>query len=127
MSAMRAFLPRAPRVAVDTEVIILLRQESNGKVIAEPVAGNLRDIAEGGACIELVTPLSSGFHLFYKTLNTKSFSLLVEGASPLDPEVTFSVAAMSVWMKSAEEDRPPGFRVGVQFRQKQKQLLKYFS
>ncbi len=127
LPSMGTFLPRAPRIAIDAEVTLLLFQESSRQVVTESIVGILCNISDGGACIEVASPLTSGFHLFYKTLNTQEFSLLIEGFVPSDPALTFSVMAMSIWMKAVEEDRPPGFRIGVQFRQRQKKLVKQFK
>lgn len=124
---MRTFLPRAPRITTAVSVTILLLETASDRVVAEPVPGTLRNISTGGACVEVSSPLSSGHHLFYQTLNSKKFYLLLQGIVPCEQPSAFSVQAISVWMKAAEEDDPPGFQVGVQFREKQTALFRKFQ
>lgn len=121
------FLSRAPRIATELVISILLRSESNGEIVAEPVSGRLCNISEAGACIEVLSPLVSGHHLFYLTLNTEAFSLVLTGDIATEPVSTFSVAASSVWMNATDEEQDPGFRIGVRFRENQRWLFKYFK
>jgi len=127
---MKAFLPRAKRITADTAVSLQLVDLDSGRILTEPVAGVLCNISETGACIEVVSPLVSGRHLFYETLDGKGCSLLLQGAVP-DREParkgTFSIPASSVWMQAADEERPPGFRIGLQFRERQPRLFRQFS
>lgn len=124
---MRLFLSREQRILTDIAITILLCEQSSDKVVAEPVVGTLCNISTGGACVELASPLSSGYHLFYQTLKTERFFLLLKGVVPSERASVFSVIATSVWMKSAEEERPPGFQIGMKFREKQAQLFREFK
>lgn len=124
---MRSFFTRTQRITTDIDITILLQDARNGEVLAGPVAGTLRNISEGGACVEVSMLLISGFHLFYQTLNTDAFSLLLQGEIPSKKAAKFSVAATSVWMIPVEEGRASGFQIGVQFRDRQPQLLREFK
>lgn len=124
---MRVFLPRAPRIATDLGISILLKDEGSGEIVAEAVSGRLCNISADGACIEVVSPLASGYHLFYRTLHTEAFSLLLTGEIAAEPMSSFAVAASSVWMNTTEEEQEPGFRIGVRFRESQPWLFKYFK
>jgi hypothetical protein len=124
---MRLFPARAPRIATEQGISILLRNESSGEIVAEAVSGRLCNISEDGACIEVVSPLASGYHLFYRTLNTETFSLVLTGDFATEPVSSFAVAASSVWMNVTEEEQEPGFRIGVRFRESQRWLFKYFK
>lgn len=102
-------------------------QIAGDRVLAGPVVGILCNISETGACIEVESPLVSGHHLFYETLNGDARSLLLHGVIPSDKPVNFKVMAFSVWMNGTEEGRPPGFRIGLQFWERQAQLFRQFK
>ena len=123
---MSPFLPRDPRITIDTAVTILLAA-ADGRVLAGPVTGVLCNISKMGACIEVESPLASGHHFFYETLNNSTRSLVVEGVVPSKEPSQFSVAAFSVWMNGTEEERPPGFRIGLRFHERQAQLFRRFK
>jgi len=120
-------LPRDLRITTDTAVEVLLVAAAGGRVLAGPVMGILCNISEMGACIEVESPLASGRHLFYETLNDTTCSLVVEGVVPSKDPSQFSVIAFSVWMNGTDEDRPPGFRIGLRFRERQPQLFRLFK
>jgi hypothetical protein len=107
--------------------MILLVAVADGRVLAGPVAGVLCNISEMGACIEVESPLASARHIFYETLNDPGRSLVIEGVVPSKDPSLFSVTAFSVWMNTTEEERPPGFRIGLQFRERQAQLFRRFK
>jgi len=124
---MPLFLPRARRIATETTVEVHLVATADGQILAGPVVGVLCDISVNGACIEIESPLVSGRHLFYDTLHDDSCCLVVEGVVVSRQTSTFSVAACSIWMNGTDEERPPGFRIGLRFIEPQKQLFRRFK
>ena len=77
-----------------------------------------------GACLILPNLTISGKHLFYETLNSDSYNLLLypEGRNGVEDECT--IAAKSIWMNSCEHNHKPAFKIGIHFLHKQKELYK---
>lgn len=79
-----------------------------------------------GACLILPKLLVSGKHLFYSTLNSDSYNLLLYFEDPHDTEEELIIAARSVWMDTCEHHGKPAFKIGIRFVHNQKNLYKIF-
>lgn len=77
-----------------------------------------------GACLILPKLTINGKHLFYVTLNSDSYNLLLhlEGRNGVEDEST--IAARPIWMDSCEHMNKPAFKIGAQFLHNQKGLYK---
>ncbi|NOR24537.1 MAG: hypothetical protein GQ542_09120 [Desulforhopalus sp.] len=77
-----------------------------------------------GACLVLPKLTINGNHLFYETLNSDSYNLLLypEGRDGFDEELM--IAARSIWMDTCEHMDKPAFKIGIHFLHDQKELYK---
>lgn len=80
-----------------------------------------------GACLILSKLTINGSHLFYKTLNSDSYNLLLHPGELNGVEDESTIAARSIWMDSCEHMDKPAFKIGIHFLQKQKELYKLFK
>jgi hypothetical protein len=80
-----------------------------------------------GACLLLPKLAINGKHLFYETLNSDSYNLLLHPGDVNGAEDEFTIAARSIWMDSCEHMGKPTFKIGIRFLQNQKELYKLFK
>ncbi len=104
--------------------MVILRNHRKGDDMTEPVTGIMCNVSEAGGCLELPTPLASGHHLFYRTLRSRTTCLVIEGAEIIGDRPEFSVQATSLWMRGPEPGGPSGFRIGIRFKNRQKDLFR---
>jgi hypothetical protein len=78
-----------------------------------------------GACLIVPTLSISGKHLFYSTLNSDSYNLLLYFDGIHDTEEVI-IAARSVWMDACEHRGKSAFKIGIRFMHNQKNLYKIF-
>lgn len=84
------------------------------------------NFSPNGACLILPKLSISGKHLFYSTLNSDSYNLLLYFEDPQDTEEEVIIAARSVWMDTCEHHGNPAFKIGIRFLHNQKSLYKIF-
>ena len=80
-----------------------------------------------GACLLLPTLAIKGKHLFYETLNSDSYNLLLHPGDVNVAEDEFTITARSIWMNSCEHMGKPAFKIGIHFLQNQNKLYKLFK
>jgi hypothetical protein len=80
-----------------------------------------------GACLLLPTLAINGKHLFYETLNSDSYNLLLHPGDVNGAENGLTIAARSIWMDSCEHMGKSAFKIGIRFLQNQKELYKLFK
>lgn len=80
-----------------------------------------------GACLILSSLTINGKHIFYATLNSDRYNLLLYSGEPNDNDPMSTIVAQSIWMDSCEHMGKPAFKIGVHFLQDQKGLYKLFK
>ena len=120
---MVAFLPRSRRIITRLDTHIRMVESEGGRVIVGPTEALLCNISQTGCCIEIESPLVDGHHLFFNTLGSSRHHLTIELLLAATAEAVPHVDATPVWMNSTEEDRPPGFLIGMRFFTAQKTLF----
>ena len=122
--AMRMFLPRARRIPCDLASEVALVDPEGKRLLAGPVPAVLCNISESGCCIEMTSPLVAGRHLFYETLANGACLLRLQVLEIQAHRLDCMLLARSVWMAGVDEERPPGLRIGLQFLEPQRDLVR---
>lgn len=96
----------------------------SGKPLPGLITTTVTNFSPQGACLILPKLTINGKHLFYETLNSYSYNLLLypEGRDGVDDELI--IAARSIWMDTCEHMRKPAFKIGIDFLHDQKKLYK---
>ncbi len=126
MNKMAFFSPRSLRIEADCAVEIRLQEYGSGNFLPGKCEGNLTNVSRDGACIILPKMLLEGKHLFFATLDSKRYHLVIFITNPPKNDAPFRVAARSVWMDSCWYKDGPAFKVGVSFHENQKRLFQFF-
>jgi hypothetical protein len=77
-----------------------------------------------GACLILPNLTINGKHLFFETLNSDSYNLLLHLERLDVGDDVPTIVARPVWMDSCEHMSKPAFKIGLQFLHHQKRLFK---
>ncbi|MGB3211113.1 MAG: hypothetical protein WBB19_10450 [Desulforhopalus sp.] len=104
-----------------------LQDKHSGLPLPGSISTTVINFSPQGACLILPKLVINGKHLFYSTLNSDRFNLLLhpEDLDGIEDEVT--IAARSVWMDSCVHLRKPAFKVGIHFIHNQKELYNLFK
>jgi len=120
---MKSIIFRTPRIETELVVRVSLQEISNGKLMPGQLTTTMVNISQKGACLILFTLDINGKHLFFDTLNSDHYNVLLSLGNDHGDNGGFIIAAQSVWMDSCEHEGKHAFKVGVQFLHKQKKLL----
>jgi hypothetical protein len=103
-----------------------LQDMITGIPLSDLISTTVINFSPQGACIILPKLTINGKHLFYSTLNSDSYNLLLYfyGQDGIENELT--IAARSVWMDTCEHHEKLAFKIGVRFLHNQKGLYKLF-
>lgn len=101
-----------------------LQDIETGQTLPGQLSATVINLSPEGACLVLPKLIFEGKHLFYATLDSDQFNLLLcpekDGAEIANSGIT----AQSIWMDSCEYHDQPAFKVGIRFHKKQKELLR---
>jgi hypothetical protein len=121
---MTPFVFRAPRIETDLPMQVGLQEIDTGKLIPGRLNTTAINFSEEGACLVFRTLSVNGKHFFFTTLNSDSYNLVLCPEKQDGSNGEFIIAARSLWMDSCEFENRSGFKIGVQFLQKQKEFFK---
>lgn len=80
-----------------------------------------------GACLILPTLSLNGRHVFFETLNSDRFNLLLHPGKQEGDNIVSTIAARSIWMDSCEHMQQAAFKMGIQFLHDQNFLYKHLK
>lgn len=121
------FSPRLLRLESEHTVTIGLQERQSGFRLPGKCGGVVVDISESGACLILSQVLLEGKHLFFSTLDSDSYHLVLGVVNPHSVDESFVISARSVWMDSCRYKKQPAFKVGICFLNRQKKLFRMFK
>ncbi len=124
---MALFSPRPLRIESEYRVEIRLQENGGGGFLPGICEGILVNVSREGACIVLSQMLLEGRHLFFSTLNSERYHLVLLIKNPQAGDECFEVPARSAWMDSCYYKDGPAFKIGVCFHDRQKQLFQLFK
>lgn len=108
------------RLAVDVGLFDIARQQP----MPDRISATVVNLSVEGACLMLPKLAIDGEHLFFSTLHSKQYNLILfteENGAPLEE---FPIVAESISMDSCEFDKRPSYSVGIKFEHKQSKLFK---
>lgn len=121
------FSPRLVRLESECRVGLKLQKSESGDFVPGLRSGNMVNISQGGACLVLSQILLEGKHLFFSTLDSDQYNLVLLIDNREFSEQSFAIPASSVWMDSCHYENAPAFKVGLCFHEKQKELFQVFK
>lgn len=124
---MAPFLFRSPRIEHHLIMRVGLQDMLTSISLPALITTTVINFSPEGACLLLPTLAINGKHLFYETLNSDSYNLLLHPGDVNGAEDEFTIAARSIWMDSCEHMGKPTFKIGIRFLQNQKELYKLFK
>ncbi len=124
---MAIFTTRPLRVGTECTVEIRLQERRTGSYLPGVCPGLLMDISQKGACVVVPKMLLEGKHLFFTTLNSDRYQLIIHIEKPIESVESFTVSAFSIWMDSFLSEGKAAFKVGVCFHEIQKELFQFFK
>jgi hypothetical protein len=124
---MIAFPFRTQRIECNLAMSVGLQDRHTGMPLPGVLSTTVINFSSQGACLILSTLAINGKHLFYETLNSDSYNLLLCFEAQDDVEAEFTIAARSVWMDSCHYMDKPAFKIGIHFLDTQKKLYTIFK
>ncbi len=121
------FSPRPLRLGSEYTVTIGLQERQSGLRLPGKCSAVMVDISEGGLCLVLSQILLERKHLFFSTLDSDRYRLVLGIANPHSVEESFVISARSVWMDSCHYKKLPAFKLGICFVDRQKNLFRLFK
>ncbi len=101
-----------------------LQDMHTGTALPGLITTTVINFSPQGACLILPNLTINGKHLFFETLNSDSYNLLLHLDCLDDVEEVPTIAARPIWMDSCEHMNKPAFKIGIQFLHQQKRLYK---
>ena len=124
---MGVFKFRTSRIDTVIGMSVRLQQKKNQNVLPGILPATIITLSPRGACLIFPKLLVNGQHLFFDTLDSDVFNLMLCTEGESGEAVGGSIAAQSVWMDSCEYKGCPAFKVGVQFLVEQKTFFNLFK
>ena len=104
-----------------------LQEKHSGRAVPGLLNTTVINFSAQGACLILPTLNVNGKHLFYETLNSETYNLLLYPEHRDGGEDKLTIAARSVWMDSCEHLDKPAFKIGIHFLASQNKLYNLFK
>ncbi len=124
---MMSFLFRPPRIEHELIMSVGLLDIYTGIPLPGLLTATVINFSPRGACLILPTLALNGKHVFYETLNSEHYTLLLHvGRSKGDGDSS-TIGARSIWMNSCEHLPQSGFKIGIHFLHDQKALYNLFK
>lgn len=121
---MTVFPFKPPRIQTSLQTLLQLQECGSDHPLPPQTEATIINFSTEGACLVVAHLLLENRHIFYETLNSDSYHLLLRSVEPAAPKKTFTLAARSVWMDATTHDNTPAFKIGVAFLQQQKELFR---
>jgi len=119
---MAPFFFRSQRIEHDLTMNVGLQDAQTGTPLPGLLRTTVINFSPEGACLILSNLAINGRHLFFSTLNSESYNLVLYSKSQND-EDDFTITAESIWMDSCEHQEKSAFKVGIRFHRNQKTLF----
>lgn len=121
------FFFRADRIDQDLNMSVGLRDIHAKKLLPDIISTTVINFSPGGACLIVPTMAINGKHLFFDTLNSNLYNIVLFSGVRHDVGDEFTISAKSIWMDSCEHENKPSFKIGIRFLHNQKKLFKIFK
>ncbi|MGW8193592.1 MAG: hypothetical protein ACWGOX_04935 [Desulforhopalus sp.] len=120
---MAVFSFRPPRIETALKIWLRLQEVASGQPLPYRTRATIINLSVNGACLAVTNPLFDNTHVFYSTLDSDRYALLLQFDNSDGGKEQFSITARSVWMDSCTHDGKPAFKIGICFLQEQKEIF----
>lgn len=117
------FFLKPPKIDGDLKVSIGLQDIHSGRIEPAICSGILTDCSEEGGCLLLSRLIVDGKHIFFSTLNSERYHLVIGFDQLASSEHQDGVVARSIWMDSRRRKDSTVFKMGIRFLNRQKDLF----
>jgi len=121
------FSSRLVRLESEHRLGVRLQESESGKLLPGLFSGVMVNISQVGACIMVSKMLLDGKHLFFSTLDSDEYNLVLLIDKPASGDQSFVIPASSVWMDSCHHENAAAFKIGLCFHERQKELFQLFK
>lgn len=104
-----------------------LQDLRTGLSTPDQLTATVINFSRWGACLIIPTLTLGEHHLFYATLNSEEYALLLYPLQEQTEDELSPIAARSIWMNSCNGREQPAFSIGLQFLHDQKRLYKHLK
>ncbi|TKB27051.1 hypothetical protein FCL47_07680 [Desulfopila sp. IMCC35006] len=98
-----------------------------GKPLPGRLTATVINFSPSGACLIVPKPALNGKHIFYETLNSDDYTLLLHVEQSEGADDTSTISARSVWMNSCKHLQQSAFKIGIHFLHDQKEIYNLFK
>lgn len=120
---MRLFRTRKARISVDFTARVCLQNKQSGKLTESSLLCTVSSLSNNGACLILEKMVLEGEHLFFSAQQQSEHLLYIKDFS-IDLGIDEPrLQGVAIWMDSCIVQDKKAFKVGVEFVEKQDQLI----
>lgn len=117
------FSRRPEKIETTLGVSISLQDAVTGEIHPAVLSGTVTECTEDGARLQLAKLMADGKHIFFSTLDSERYHLLLDFDLLAQIDQPTEVTAQSIWMDSGHQDNRIIFTMGIRFLENQKSLL----
>jgi hypothetical protein len=117
------FFFRSERLEQELMMHVGLQDIHTKESIPGLIAATVINFSPKGACLIIPNPAIDGKHLFFDTLHSNRYNLVLFFAEQGNGSDSYTIAAESVWMDSCEYQSKSAFKIGIRFLHNQNKLF----
>lgn len=121
---MAPFFFRSDRLEHDLTMRVGLRDMHAKKSLPGFITTTVINFSPKGACLIIPRMAIDGKHLFFDTLHSNDYALVLFSEEQEEDSNQLAITAESIWMDSCEYQNKPAFKIGIRFLHKQNTLFK---
>lgn len=121
---MGPFFFRSDRLEHDLKMRVGLQDIHAKKSLPGFLTTTVINFSPEGACLIIPRMAIDGKHLFFDTLHSNEYVLVLFSEEQEDDDDQSTITAESIWMNSCEYQSKPAFKIGIRFLHKQDTLFK---
>lgn len=121
---MGSFFFRSDRLEHDLTMRVGLLDMHVQKSLPGLITTTVINFSPEGACLVMPKVAIDGKHLFFDTLHSNDYALVLFSEEQEEDNDQFAITAESIWMNSCLYQDKPAFKIGIRFLHKQDQLFK---
>jgi len=121
---MGSFFFRSDRLEHDLTMRVGLLDMHAKKSLPGMITTTVINFSPEGACLIMPKVAIDGKHLFFDTLHSNDYALVLFSEEQEEDSDQLAITAESIWMNSCLYQNKPAFKIGIRFLHKQGQLFK---
>ena len=121
---MSPFFFRSDRLEHDLKMRVGLQDMHGEQSLSGLLTTTVINFSPEGACLVIPKLAIDGKHLFFDTLHSNDYALVLFSEELGKDSDQPAITAESIWMDSCLYQNKPAFKIGIRFLHKQDQLFK---